>query len=134
MPKRQELNSPAIVVLLPSRGRLTVETLAAMGHLDTDHINEPKPLIVTAAHKSIVEARNELAKTALEVPAQASFVPKVGWHALWEPHPLRLFLDSTQVRGAYAPVAQRLFNVTWNVRTRLKRYKRASRWPSGTDL
>jgi SEC-C motif len=78
MQKDQEVNAPALVVLMPSRGRVTTETLVSMGHLDG-----LKALVMPVSRKGVVEARNELAKDCLRIPAKAGFIPKWGWFCLW---------------------------------------------------
>lgn len=77
-PQRPVVDEPALILLMPTRGRPTVETLKAVMHLDGI-----KAVILTVARKGIVDARNELAAEAQKIPGQAPFIPRRGWYALW---------------------------------------------------
>jgi hypothetical protein len=78
MQRRPEVQGPGIIVLLPTRGRPTVETLTALGHLD----GLPS-VVIPIPRKTVIDARNQLAATALKVPKVSPYASELGWYALW---------------------------------------------------
>lgn len=78
LPSKCEIPSPALILLMPTRGNPTIETLKAVSN--TDGI---PTLFVSVARKGVIDARNELARTALRVPDEAPFTPRGGWYVLW---------------------------------------------------
>lgn len=78
MDPRRHVNSPGIIMLVPTRGRVTVEFLTAANHTDgLPTVLAPIP------RKGIVEARNMLVKTAKSVAQQYPVIPDLGWYCLW---------------------------------------------------
>jgi len=78
LPARQGIEGPAIAILMPTRGRPTIETLMALSNLDG-----LVTVLCPIARKGVVEARNDLAARALQISEQANFIPRLGWYALW---------------------------------------------------
>jgi len=78
MREKPEIQKPGITVLLPTRGRPTIETLCAMAATDSIPL-----IVIPASRMGIIAARNELAKSAPKFPNHAGFIPKLGWYALW---------------------------------------------------
>lgn len=77
-PQMAEVQGPGLIVLMPTRGRVTIETVTALSHLDGI------PAVMrTASRMAVSDARNALAKMSLDVPVKARFSPKGGWYCLW---------------------------------------------------
>lgn len=78
MGQKPEHEGPGLILCMPSRGRVTVETMVALAHLDGFMCSLlPKPRL------GIEQARNELAEAALRVSEHARFRPTMGWFVLW---------------------------------------------------
>lgn len=78
MAERPEIDSPAIVMLMPTRGRVCIETLSATAATDKVPV-----VFAPAPRMKIIEARNHLAGAAPMMPKHSPFVPKLGWFCLW---------------------------------------------------
>lgn len=80
MGERDKKSTAGIIILMPSRGKPTIETLGSMGQTDG------LPTLVVPWRDrgaGIVKGRNELAATAKKIPDKAPFVPEGGWYVLW---------------------------------------------------
>lgn len=74
----KQIPGPAIMALLPTRGRVTIETVFALSRFDgIPHFKLP------ISRMGVTEARNSLAETALALPGVAEIDPKAGWYCLW---------------------------------------------------
>lgn len=74
----RSIPGPAIAVLMPTRGRITIETVAALSNFDgIAHFNLP------VSRQPVTLARNALARSALTLPSVAGINPKGGWYCLW---------------------------------------------------
>lgn len=78
MAGHQELDSPAIILCMPTRGRPAVETMASMGAVDG-----VPTIFLYCPRKGVIQARNELARDCLKIRDNPSFQPKLGWFVLW---------------------------------------------------
>lgn len=75
----QMIDAPALIILMPTRGDVKIETVASL-HGALDGL---PTWLVPGARKGVVQARNELAETALRIPPKAGVVPRYGWWVLW---------------------------------------------------
>lgn len=75
---RQTIHGPAIVCLMPTRGKVTIETVQSLSRNDGMAIT-----MRTVARKGIVEARNSLWNMAKETISSPTVHPLGGWFVLW---------------------------------------------------
>lgn len=74
---KRKVNGPALAILMPTRGRITVETMTALNFLDG-----VPGLVIAKSRMGVVDARNALVTSALAVEHNAPYEP-TQWYALW---------------------------------------------------
>lgn len=76
-PTRQRVAPPALIVCMPTRGKVSIETVTALSRLDGF------PAVMrTVSRMPVAQARNALAAMAKAVPSVANLIPSA-WYVLW---------------------------------------------------
>lgn len=76
-PQKAKVDAPALIVCMPTRGNVTIETVMALSRMDRVPVT-----MRTTSRLGVVEARNKLAEMALAAPEKAGYEP-AEWFVLW---------------------------------------------------
>lgn len=94
---KQKMRGCAIIALMPTRGRITIETHSAMSQFDGHKVIE-----IPRARVSIEQARNELWAIAGKLPHNLNWEPELGFYVCW------IDDDAFWVRGAVSRLLRAL--------------------------
>lgn len=75
---RPIIDGPGIAILLPTRGRVTIETMQSLNAVDGHRV-----VVLPATRMDVVDARNKLVNDVRNVKDKGPFQPTRGWYALW---------------------------------------------------